>query len=158
MSKKQARQKKMSEVNSNLAERAAQPVVPKTLILTPQIAVAIHGAYPDQYLVVEQPNQSGSRKKVQLTQDNAYRVLMDILMEKAGEIELERQLALEARNKSRRSHQPDWWLIAQHPQAEIRQGLTDASLCAKGSITILPTKASQLSSLKAEKTLEDMGL
>lgn len=153
MSKKQARQK-----STEPEVKTTQARVPKALVLTPQIAVAIHGTYPDQYLVVEQPNAFDSRKKVQLSQDNAYRVLMDVLMEKAGEIELERQLAEETRNKFRRSHQPDWRLIAQHPQAEIRQGLTDTSLCAKGSITVLPTKASQLSSLKADKTLEDMEL
>ncbi len=156
MSKKQARQKKMRDVEAGLAAR--EPAQPKALILTPQIAVSIQGAYPDQELFVERPNGSGSRHKIKLTQANAYNILRDILMEKAGEIELERQLALEARAKTRRTAQPDWRIIAQHPQAEIRAGLVDASLCPKGSITRLPTKSSQLSGLKADRNLEDMGL
>lgn len=158
MSKKQARQKKMAEVNANLAERAVKPTVPKALVLTPQISVAIRGDYPEQELFIEQSAGGGYRKQTVLTPANAYRILLDILMEKAGGIELDRQLQLEAKNKPRRHSQPDWRIIAQHPQAEIRQGLTDASLCPKGSITVLPTKASQLSGLKADRTLEDMGL
>ncbi len=156
MSKKQARQKKMRDVEASLA--AHEPTQPKALVLTPQIAVSIQGIYPDQELFVERPNGSGSRHKIKLTSANAYNILRDILMEKAGDIELERQLAAEQRAKVRKHAQPDWRVIAQHPQAEIRQGLTDASLCPKGSITVLPTRASQLSSLKADKNLDEMGL
>lgn len=153
MSKKSFRAKKSPEP-------AAQPIGPKPLTITPQIAVSIQGNFPDQELFVEQPNGSGTRHKVKLTPANAYKILMDLLMEKAGGIELERQLAEERRNKSanRIGKQPNWRLIAKHPEAEIREGLVPAALCAKGSITVIPTRAKELLSNTADKSLEDMGL
>lgn len=135
MTKKQARTRQDSPA------AVAKPA----LVITPQIAVVLQGTAPDQGLWVEAPNNSGSRHKIELTPANAYSVLMDVLCEKAGEIELERQLAEERRNKpKRRWKQPDWRLIAKHPEATIIQRL--------------PTKASQLAGNKAEQSLEDMGL
>lgn len=149
MSKKQARNKKMAQVEASLAEQKASiPTGPKTLVLTPQIPVCLQGQFPDQQLYIERPNQSGSRHKVLLTQDNAYKILLEVLTEKAGEIELERAQVeargLKARAKARNRAQPDWITIARHPEVVI--------------IEKLPTKASQLKSNKAELNLEDMGL
>lgn len=148
MSKKQARQKKqlatsekgdLSSWNSLINEPK------KPLIITPQIAVSIQGEYPNQALFVEQPNGSATRKKVELTRDNAYNILLDILMEKAGGIELERQLTEERRSKGpRKRAQPDFRIIAQHPEVVI--------------IERLATRAGQLVSNKSDKTLEEMGL
>lgn len=114
------------------------------LVITPQIPVQIHGTFPDQYLTVEDPS-GGHRGKTVLTPDNAYSVLIGILMAKAGEIELERQLR-EERTKApaRKRAQPDWRLIAKHPEATI--------------IERLPTASPELKSLKAELNLEEMGL
>lgn len=153
MSKKQRPPKKMTKaeseeqyrLNSAAIQGADSGAKTKPLIMTPQIPVAIHGTYPEQYLVVEQPNASGSRKKVKLTPDNAYQVLLEILMEKAGEIELERQLAAERKQSGpRKRAQPDFRLIAQHPEVTI--------------IERLATRAKELASNKADKSLEEMGL
>lgn len=146
MTKKQARQKKMREVDAGLAaQRAEQAAVqPKPLIITPQVIVALAGAE----LTLEQP-RAAHRGKTVLTRDNAYDVLMGALCEKAAEIEAER-LAAEARRNApkRRTAQPDWRLIAQHPGVD-------------GTTTIierLPTISRELTAKKSEHTLEEMGL
>ena len=149
----------MSKKRTKTAKAAPAVTVPpgpKQLAVTPQIAV---GLSPDLELFVEAPNKSGSRHKVKLTPESAYSYLLGVLTEKAAEIEAERQTIAAAKAKARRrTAQPDWRLIAKHPEAEIRGGLTEAALCAKGSITVLPTRASQLTSLTATNTLEEMGL
>ncbi len=131
--------------------KAAKPVQPtpepgpRPLVITPQIAVSIQGTYPGQELYVERPNQSGSRHKVLLTPENAYSILLDILQEKAGEIELERQLREDQRRSAKRPRkQPDWTLIAKHPEAII--------------IERLPTRSPALLANKSDQTLEEMGL
>lgn len=150
MSKKQTQamsKKQQSDIEKALLapHLNRESIKTKPLVITPQIPVAIHGTYPEQYLIVEQPNQSGSRKKVKLTPENAYNVLLEILMEKAGEIELERQLAADRKAKGpRRKAQPDFRLIAQHPEVTI--------------IERLATRAKELASNKADKSLEEMGL
>ncbi len=130
--------------------------VSKPLVVTPQVIVALH---PDGSLSIERPTGGQSyRHKTVLTRENIYNEIMGILQEKAGEIELERQLAEERRNApARKRAQPNWRLIAKHAQAEIRQGLTDASLCAKGSITVCPSGPG-LTATKSAKTLEEMDL
>ena len=150
MSKKRAKVTKSAQIPAPVQSG------PKQLAITPQIAV---GLGPDLELFVEAPNKSGSRHKVKLTPESAYSYLLSVLTEKAAEIEAERQTIAAAKAKARRrTAQPDWRLIAKHPEAEIRGGLTEAALCAKGSITVLPTRASQLTSLTATNTLEEMGL
>lgn len=162
MSKKQAKtkQSKLAQIQ-DLANELGKKTVsgPKALIVTPQVPVSIHGKFPDQELFVETPNGSGTRHRVKLTPANAYSVLMDLLIEKAGSIELERQLSEERNNRARKKYaQPDWRLIAKHAQAEIREGLVEASLTAKGSIIVLPTRAKELQSNKTTKSLEEMEL
>ncbi len=147
--KKQARQKKMAAVEAGLkAQAKAKASGPRQLVLTPQISIAIQGSFPDQYMTVEEPAPAG-RKKTVLTQDNIYSTLFTILQAKAGEIELERQLANEQKTKAgRKRAQPDWRLIAKHPEATIIERLAP-TVCQTGSGPI---------GLKAEKTLEEMGL
>lgn len=141
---------------TGLGSAMAQSKPPLTI--TPQCTVALQ---QDGALTIERIGSSTQpyRDRTVLTQANAYSVLMDYLSEKAGEIELERQLAQDrlARTGKRHRAQPNWRLIARHPQAEIRQGLTEASLCAKGSITVCPP-GSGLTGLKADRTLDEMGL
>lgn len=136
---------KIAEADLAIQELSIKPAqAPKQLIVTPQIPVSLHGTAPDQYLTVELFNGTG-RKKVVLTPANAYDAIMTILAQKAVEIEAERQLAEEARNKpGRKWSQPDWKLIAVHPAATI--------------IERLPTKSPELMSLKSGQTLEEMGL
>lgn len=145
MSQKQARQKKMVEVEAGLAAQKSMPTAKPALVITPQIAVALQGTAPDQGLWIEAPNSSGSRHKVELTPATAYAVLMDLLLQKAADIELERVTREAAKAKAKRQFvQPDWETIARHPEAHIIQRL--------------PTRAAELRGNKSEASLEDMGL
>lgn len=131
----------------------------KPLVITPQVVICLQGKYPDQWLSMELANNSATRRKVRLEPESAFGQIMLELQAKAGEIELERQLAqAKATAPTRRRVQPDWKLIAKHPQAEIRQGLTPVELTAKGSISMCPTRGAGLTGLTAEQSLEDMGL
>lgn len=138
----------MSKKNKTNADQDSRPTVPKPLAITPQISVTIHGEFPNQWLTIQDPRNAHTGKTV-LTAENCYAELMYVLQAKAGEIELERQLAEERNNRPKRKYsQPDWRLIAQHPGVD-------------GTTTIierLPTIAPQLNAKKSEHTLEEMGL
>ena len=123
-----------------------QPVAvepgPKPLVITPQVIVCLQ---PTGELILEQSNQSPTRKRTVLTQDNIYNLLLAVLCEKQAEIEAERQAGLAAQRKAKRAKpQPDWWLIAKHPEAII--------------IERLATRSPELRSNKAELSLEEMGI
>jgi len=93
---------------------------------------------PDGELQIELPG----RKIVPLSQANAGRTLHRILSEQARKIKNE-QIS------TRTWKQPDWRLIAKHPQVEIREQLP---------VTRVLARDPQIKQDKSQKSLEELGL
>lgn len=105
----------------------------------PQLLVTLS---PQGELLVEAPTNGGIRRQVELDQQLAGIRLQRMLSEQKKRIDGE---AAEARRRVVK--QPNWRLIAKHPQVEIREILVQQ--CPQGP---------GLQTSYAKKSLEDMGL
>ncbi len=122
----------------------------RQLSLTPQIAVAMG---PDGELYIEQSNGVG-RSRVILTESNAYGTLHNLLLERTAEILAEREAVLRAAQKPKPRPQPNWRLIAKHPGVDGTSEIREIT----GPVTVIPTRAGQLTALKSDKSLAEMDL
>lgn len=106
--------------------------------LIPQALVTLS---PEGELQIELPG----RKIIPLSQANAGRTLARILAEQARKIKNE-----QVRNRTYK--QPDWRLIAKHPQVEIRERLGEQS------VQRVLAKDSRIKQDKSSKSLEELDL
>ncbi len=106
--------------------------------LIPQVIVTLS---PEGELQIEQAI-NGVRRLVPLTQANAGKTLARALLAQKKRIEAS---GVAAPKTKRQASQPDWTVIAKHPQVEIRQ--------------MLPGRGLELTNQTIRgKSLEDLGL
>lgn len=105
----------------------------------PQLLVTIS---PEGELIVEAPGGGPTRKQVRLPLDSAGIRLRRMLLDQQRVIEAEGR---EAR-KPRARPQPNWELIAKHPEVEIRR------------VKAAGTGAGKLSQTTVNKSVEELGL
>ena len=126
--------------------------------MIPQVIITLG---PEGQLQIELPGKAGYREVVQAQlskkPSGLERQLTDLLTqqqttlaERAAELRAEKAAERAAK---RRPKQPDWRLIARHPEAEIRERLapvqvTQVPMAGGGKLTVQ----------KVRKSLEDMNL
>lgn len=135
--------------------RVKAPVEPETAPglkpPTPQVIVTVK---PDGTLCAEVPGGGGCRHQVQLQPATAWEQLQGIISQRRDEIEAERLALAAAKQLKRKKGQPDWRLIAKHPESEAREHLSRRYTV---SVTKCPNGPG-LSSSTSNVTLDEMGL
>lgn len=123
--------------------------------MIPQVLVTLS---PEGELQIELPGKSGYREQVKPQLGKGRQLELQLLSllqdqlaslaQRAAELQAEKEQERQARRKPR---QPDWRLIAKHPEVEIRERLVEVQQVPQAG-------GGKLTTQRVRKSLEDMGL